>query len=471
MEKPTGLPLKKILRGLSRLREEKVLCDMQLEAEGKRLSVHRAVLASVSPYFRIMFTGAFKESEQNIIEIKEVTFQGLSAIVDCCYGSALILDTENLSETLAAASLFQVTDIYNQCESFMKTISLGEDNCFPLLRLAEKYNLKSLASDINDYILKNFATVRHQTEFKNLQKEALIQYLGQDELNTGDDETEVLYAIKDWLDQDEGRIQYTEELIQNVRFMSIDMGKLLEIAKMDLIDDRKVCRTFVRNALEYQYNKFAQPLMAVDQTQNRPRGKQGMCVISCGRRKTWISDVPNRLYKSLLRSDTNLSTDEDMGEKFVRHSMLMTQINNFLFLFATKVTEDDNSLQFVSLRYDVSNDQWLELTPYEGPWLNRIYATVGSSLARIGDEIFIISGMEIWPDDSYSLDNRFRNDMLKYSISTNSWYVKQEIPTVTFASAATGYALNSCVYVGGGYTEYMEEVLDIFWAYDTKADL
>ncbi len=132
MEKPKGLPLKKILRGLKRLREEDVLWNIQLEAEGKPLSVHRAVLASVSPYFRIMFTGAFKESEQNVVEIKEVTFKGLKTIVDCCYGSNLVLDTENLSETLAAASLCQMTDIFNQCESFMKTIDINE-NCFSIL--------------------------------------------------------------------------------------------------------------------------------------------------------------------------------------------------------------------------------------------------------------------------------------------------------------------------------------------------
>ncbi len=333
------------------------------------------------------------------------------------------------------------------------------------MRYSERYNFKTLASDINDYILQNFTTVRHQSEFKNLQKEALIQYLSRDELNTAANETEVLHAIKDWLDQDEGRIQYAQDLIQNVRFMSINMGKLLDIAKMDLIDDRKICRNLVRSALEYQYDTFSQPLATL---KNRPRGNQGICVISGGRGKTWISDVPNRLYKSLSRSGTLLCSDQDMNEKFVRHSMLMTQINNFLFLFATKVVnEDDNSMQAVSLRYDVGTDQWLELASIP----NNSSPTVGSSLARIGDEIFLISGMHISQEAiEYCLDKSFSYDMLKYSITKNLWEAQKEIPTAMFASAATGYALNSCVFVSGGYTQDMDKVLDLVWAYDTKTD-
>ncbi len=458
------MSLKKILRGLSRLRKEDVLCDIQLEAEGKRLSVHRAVLASVSPYFKVLFTGAFKESEQNVIELKEVTFEGLRTIVDCCYGSALKLDMENVSQILAAASLFQITDIYGQCEAFINTIDLDENNCFILLRLAEKYNFKDLASDINDYILDNFATVRHQSDFKNLQKEALIQYLSHDWLNTENNETVVLYAIKDWLDQDEERMQYAEELVQSVRFMSINMGKLLEIAKMHLIDERKICRALVRNALEYQYDTFSKPLTTVNGMKNKPRGKEGLLVISGGQGKTWISDVSNKIYRSLLSPDTRISLKETK-EKFVRHGMLMTHVNNFLFLFATKVNEDE-SLQSVSLRYDVSDDQWLTIADQTYQ-----YPTVGSSLAHIGDEIFLIGGMHIHQDDDYSLHHHFREQMSKYTISTNSWEEQGGIPTKTFASAATGYSLNSCVYVSGGYSGGIYDVLDLFWAYDTKANL
>ncbi len=466
MEKSKGLPLKKILRGLLQLREEDVLCDIQLEAEGKRLSVHRAVLASVSPYFKVLFTGAFKESEQNVIELKEVTFEGLRTIVDCCYGAALKLDTENLSQVLAAASLFQITDIYDQCESFMKTVDLDENNCFIILRLAERYNFKNLASDVNDYILENFATIRHQSDFKNLRKEALVQYLSQDELNTRSNEAEVLYAINDWLNQDEGRMQYAEEMIQYVRFFSINTGKLLEIAKMDLIDDRKICRALVRNALEYQYNTFAQPL-TINEMQNRPRGKQGLIVILGGQGKEWISDTPNKVYKHLLWSDRVRQTSvEVMREEFVRHSVLMTQLNNILFLFAVKVVNGSRFLKPASFRYDVSNDQWLDIADemYPPP-------VVGSSLGHIGDEIFLIGGMYIYPFSSYCLDNDFTDQVSKYTISTNSWEELPGIPTETFASAATGYSLNSCVYVSGGYTQDMDEVLDLFWAYDTKANL
>ena len=45
-----------ILKGLSDLREEGTLCDIELQAEGKTISAHRVVLASVSPYFKALFS-------------------------------------------------------------------------------------------------------------------------------------------------------------------------------------------------------------------------------------------------------------------------------------------------------------------------------------------------------------------------------------------------------------------------------
>ncbi len=55
-----------ILKGLSSLREEDILCDVHLYAEGKVISAHKAVLAAGSPYFKAMFGGKFKESKLQV---------------------------------------------------------------------------------------------------------------------------------------------------------------------------------------------------------------------------------------------------------------------------------------------------------------------------------------------------------------------------------------------------------------------
>ena len=56
--------------GLSHLREDKTLCDVELEAGGKRFPIHRVVLAAGSSYFEAMFTRGFKESQGGCIKLE-----------------------------------------------------------------------------------------------------------------------------------------------------------------------------------------------------------------------------------------------------------------------------------------------------------------------------------------------------------------------------------------------------------------
>ena len=83
-----------ILSGLDALREEGILCDIELEVAGNRLSAHRVILAALSPYFKTLFTGAFKEQNERVVEIKGIEFNGLQKIVNCCYTARLDIDTK-----------------------------------------------------------------------------------------------------------------------------------------------------------------------------------------------------------------------------------------------------------------------------------------------------------------------------------------------------------------------------------------
>lgn len=54
-----------VVEGFQRLRQGSLLCDTQLVVQGQTFSVHRAYLASCSPYFYSMFTENFQEKSQN----------------------------------------------------------------------------------------------------------------------------------------------------------------------------------------------------------------------------------------------------------------------------------------------------------------------------------------------------------------------------------------------------------------------
>ena len=51
--------------GLIAMKNDKMLCDVKLKVGGTTFDAHRLVLASVSPYFRGMFCGHFKEGQNS----------------------------------------------------------------------------------------------------------------------------------------------------------------------------------------------------------------------------------------------------------------------------------------------------------------------------------------------------------------------------------------------------------------------
>ncbi len=54
-----------LLSGLAKLQLQGLLCDAELQVEGKVFKAHKAVLAAASPYFSAMYsTARFKESVQ-----------------------------------------------------------------------------------------------------------------------------------------------------------------------------------------------------------------------------------------------------------------------------------------------------------------------------------------------------------------------------------------------------------------------
>ena len=118
-----------VLKGLASLQKEGVLCDVELQAEGQKLSAHRAVLAAASPYFHAMFAGGFKESKVQTIPIQEISFTGLKAVVDCIYTTKIKLNAKNISDIVPAAHLLGLQDIVEESREWM-TGKITKTNCY-----------------------------------------------------------------------------------------------------------------------------------------------------------------------------------------------------------------------------------------------------------------------------------------------------------------------------------------------------
>ena len=425
-----------VMAGLASQRDNGVLYDVELQVEGKLIPAHRAVLAATSPFFYGMFTAEFREKNDKVIPMEDVTFEALELVVDAMYKFDIQLTDRNISEVFAAAHLLQVAGIVEKCKEYMiEKVSVA--TCFLFLAIAEKYELNDVRTKANEFILGNFLEVSKSAEFKTISKDALCSYLSSDLLNFKKNEVEVFDAALRWLEWDEERIQFVGEVMKNVRFMLINADKLGEISEKKMMENNLECQTLIRNALVYQANVFKQPLIVTDQ--NSPRGRRDILTILESKKKmpNGFKNVKNEteMYHGTFNNKTNLK------RAFLLHSVSTVKVNNFLFLFAV----DNESVSPVTLRYNASTDEWMDLLPVPGQ------GTVSSATTLVNDTIYLLGGM--FRNLKSIFDPRVTPGDVTgtgycYSIPENKWKKIVDMPRASMSHAVS--SIGPIVYVSGG---------------------
>jgi hypothetical protein len=101
--------------------------DFTIVADGEEIKVHKCVLAGHSPVFTAMFkSSAMKEAMENKVEIPDFTFDIVEKAMEICYNQNLVTD-----EPL--------------------------DECFMLLKFADKYNITFLEDNLEVHLCDKIA--------------------------------------------------------------------------------------------------------------------------------------------------------------------------------------------------------------------------------------------------------------------------------------------------------------------------
>ena len=461
-----------VLAGLAKLREDNILCDVELQVDGRSVSAHRVVLAASSSYFRSMFAGRFEEATSQVVNFKQITFTGLSKVVDFVYTSRVDLTNENIEDVLPSAHLLQMNSIVDKCKEWMIQ-KVTSTNCLAFLKLAEKFNLETTEAAITKFVLENFVSISKTEAFSNISKQGLVKYLSSDTLRTKFNESVAYKAVKNWILKNnvEDKMEVCE-ILKNIRFALITPENLSdEILQDAMIVENKECLSMVGEAMKYHGNVYTQPFYKGNL--NKPRGEAGVLMIT-NPDKGEGYNVPNgRLYGGIVdwlsfpEFDCQCCDDPPFG-KVVYESILALQVNNFLFVFGTKC----DGYQNFSTRYDATNDKWLELAAVPRQ------ATIGSSLACTFDQrnIFLFGGMHVNKDSEYGIDGaEIINAVFNYDVPSNSWRQGKDIPSKLVHSASA--SLQNIMYVTGGYVPYSEDYESDFfstnevWAYDVSGKI
>ena len=202
------------MKGLAELRDDNSLCDGILQTcDEETFRVHRCVLAASSPYFRAMFTGGFREandeqSERPIV-LPTITSEGLRHVLDYMYSGRLILSQDTVYDVLIVAHMLQLTDVLSSCTEILIS-ELSLENCFQTLEVAEKYEIKQLKYTSETFILNNFVRLSETAEYMELSVSDLCQYLKSDRLKGN--EIDIFRTAMTWLDSKPHRDQYLKAL-------------------------------------------------------------------------------------------------------------------------------------------------------------------------------------------------------------------------------------------------------------------
>ena len=212
---------------MNSLRQTEQLCDVVLEVEGETVTAHRVVLASLSAYFRAMFTQQMAESKQRLITINGVDPSTLKSLVEYAYTATIDISEDNVQSILSAASVLQFQEVKQACSEFLRR-QLDTDNCLGIKVFAEAHGCNDLQKAATVYSSHYFSQVRRRDEFLKLSIDEIKLFLCNEQLNVKS-EYEVYEAAMAWLNHEaDRRAEHLYEVLRLVRLPQLSTEQLLE---------------------------------------------------------------------------------------------------------------------------------------------------------------------------------------------------------------------------------------------------
>ena len=216
-------------------RDEGQFIDVRLKVGKHIFPAHRVVLAAYSNYFYAMFTDGMKESNQEVIELKDESISPdvLKIVMDAMYTGNLHVKEENVFEVLAAADHLQVTSVVQQCCDFLlnEIIQFRFDvqTFCRIWTMADRHGLKDLQEAAEHKVASMYKDVCESEEFlSNIDADQFCSLLSRDDLSAPS-ETFVFKSVMQWIKyKKEERMAVAGKVIGAVRLGLVDIKVVIE---------------------------------------------------------------------------------------------------------------------------------------------------------------------------------------------------------------------------------------------------
>lgn len=235
------------------MRSKGELCDVNLVVgeSQRRISAHRVVLASCSPYFQAMFTGELIESRQRDITLQGVDPEAIQLLVDFAYTARIQVSEDNVQSLLPASSLLQLTSVKDACCEFLKN-QLHPSNCLGIRAFADVHTCMDLLESSHRFALQRFLEVSQTEEFMLLSVKQVLDLISNDDVNV-ESEEQVYNAVINWIKFDvENRKVFVRDLLPFVRLPLLSRECLMTRVETEiLIRSTPDCKDLLIEAMKY----------------------------------------------------------------------------------------------------------------------------------------------------------------------------------------------------------------------------
>ena len=406
-------------------------CDIKLKVDDENFKAHREVLSEASDYFSAMFSHDMKEKEQDVIELKEISPKGFSAILDYFYHGHVTIEPGNVEGVLEAARFFHVDWLLEICCDFLiRHLSL--ENYTDVINLQDKYWLGDLRWDIFRFLGQNLAELSQQENFlENLSLELLLQFL-MENIYTEPSEYFILDLVLKWVKCDqENRKEHLLSLLRQIRFPVLELEELESIPEEVL--QFPEMKEAVEDAMNYCLNLMGQCMKRGEMYQQR--GARPVLTIM-----SFTNEANILVYRDPTRAGLFVEelgpTGLDTGSY---QAMGQARIGNFLY--AAGGYDDQYCSVSRVFRFDPKYREWTEVAPM-------IQSRVSFAMCNSDNHLFVVGGVHHVIDEEGAESEQVLGSVEMYNPEDNSWRNLQDIPVKASIQAAA--VANGCLYVTGG---------------------
>ncbi|XP_059535357.1 germ cell-less protein-like 1 [Myotis daubentonii] len=175
--------------------------DVQIRALGNVWNLHRTYLCQ-SAYFASMFSGAWRESTMNTIELQmpddNIDREALHDALGSLYRDYVLIQPSRVVPILATASMLQLDELIQQCGEIMEETVCVQTVC-SYYYAAGSYGLPNIRTMCFQWLLHNLMTHRGDELIREISLDIMEELIVSSELLVIEVEMDVYTMLKKWM--------------------------------------------------------------------------------------------------------------------------------------------------------------------------------------------------------------------------------------------------------------------------------